>query len=443
MIRIILILIIVALSINPLSAQDCNTTGLEKPLVKKFINQQFGNLISPQSNNIIGNFASLDLKDAEASFAGNIVFNRGSILGIKAKGAVTDGLLPIFSNNRLISHFGLEIQYNFLDFKKGKKIFYDHFDCEKYMVQKKKIEHDYELKSIEAKNDQEKIFLQIEIEKVEKQIFTLENKLRTLSGLLKDSLDIEILKLRQDKTFLNGRLESLPSKMDVLFELTMQRNSEITKAQSELRIDGFRLGWFSVGYSITNNVFKLFDGTLTPDTQISKISYASLSVRVQYSFYCKTPAVYESYFISIGTAFSIQDNFADLTKVEITETTEYGVNPGDRSITSKYNAYTGSYSSNLKSFSVFCDFYWFLFDDNKGALHLYPEYKSMGKIKPVTNLGSGFLMAFKDTKTIDNIVNAELYVYLSDLFNANGSDENLLKRSGYGIRFTFPINFNL
>jgi hypothetical protein len=443
MIRAINILIIVTISIQSLLAQDCNTAGLEKPLVKKFINQQFGNLISPQSNNIIGNFASLDLKDAEASFAGNIVSKKGSILGIKVRGAVTDGLLPVFSNNRLNSNLGLEVQYNFLDFSKKKKIYYDHFDCEKYIARKRKIEHDYELKKIEIGNEQEKILLQIEIEKADKQILTLENKLRTISGLTEDSLNIEILKLRQNRVFLENQLENLPGKTDLLFKLAMQRNSEISKAQSELRIDGFRLGWFSVGYSMTNNVFKLFDGTLAPDRQISKISFASHSIRFQYSFYCKSPALYKSFFISVGTAFSVQDNFADLTKIEITETTEYGVNSGERSVTSKYNAYTGSYYDNLKSFSVFCNIYWFLFDDNKGALHLYPEYISMERIKPEANLGSGFLMAFKDKETTDNIINAELYAYLSDLFNINGTDENLFKRSGYGIRFTFPINFNL
>ena len=83
------------------SAKKGEIKRLEKPLVKKFINQQFGDLINPQSSNNIGNFASLDLKEAEVNFAGNVIFNNGSILGIKASGAVSDGFLSVFNSNKL------------------------------------------------------------------------------------------------------------------------------------------------------------------------------------------------------------------------------------------------------------------------------------------------------------------------------------------------------
>lgn len=439
--RLIIILTIASISASQLFAQDCKTNGLERPLVKKFINQQFGNLINPQSNNNIGNFASLDLKEAEVNFGGNIFFNNGSILGIKAKGAVSDGFLPVFSNDKLNTKLGIDIQYNFLDFKK-KSIIYDNSTCEKYQTLKKKVENEYELKKIEIEKEQKRILLQIEIDKVTKQITSLKTKLSTLTGLSKDSLDIEISKIKQELAFKKSQLENLPSKVALLFELDNWKASEIIKAQTEVKIYGFKLGWFSIGYGITNNAFKLFDGTLTPDKQISKTSYANHSLRLQYSFYNRTPAAYESYFISFGTAFSIQDNFSDLTKVEINETKNYGLNPNDRFITSKYNAYQGAYSKDLKSLSFYSDIYWFLFDDNKGAFHFYPEYKIVESLKPSTNLGFGFLMTFKNKEKTDNIINSELYVNLLDVFDNNNATEKLFTRNGYGIRFTFPINFN-
>lgn len=439
--QVITILTIACISASQLFAQDCKTKGLEKPLVKKFINQQFGNLINPQSNNNIGNFASLDLKEAEVNFGGNIIFKNGSILGIKAKGGVSDGFLPVFSNDKLNTKLGLDIQYNFLDFKK-KSIIYDNSTCEKYQTLKKKVENDYELKKIEIEKSQKKILLQIDIEKTTKQISTLETKLSTLTGLSKDSLDIEISKIKQELAFKKNQLENLPSKEAMLFELDNWKASEIIKAQSEVKIYGFKIGWFSIGYGITNNAFKLFDGTLTPDKQVSKTNYANHSIRLQYSFYNRTPAAYESYFISLGTAFSIQDNFSDLTKVEINETKNYGANPNDRFITSKYNAYQGTYSKDLKSLSLYADFYWFLFDDNKGAFHFYPEQKIVENLKPSTNLGFGFLMTFKNKEKTDNIINSELYVNLLDVSDNKNSTEKLFTRSSYGIRFTFPINFN-
>src|SRR4051812_30231250 len=73
--------------------------GLSPMLYKKVLNQQFTNLITGQSKNSIGNFGALDLKEAEVSFAGNAIFNNGSVLGLKASGAVSDGLLSLFENN--------------------------------------------------------------------------------------------------------------------------------------------------------------------------------------------------------------------------------------------------------------------------------------------------------------------------------------------------------
>jgi hypothetical protein len=439
--KLVIILTIANIFASQLFAQDCKTEGLEKPLVKKFINQQFGNLINPQSNNNIGNFASLDLKEAEVNFGGNIIFNNGSILGIKVKGAVTDGFLPVFSNDKLNTKLGLDIQYNFLDFKK-KSIIYDNSTCEKYQALRKKVENDYELKKIEIEKGQKKILLQIDIDKTTKQISTLEAKLLILTGLSKDSLDIEASKLKQELAYKKSQLENVPTKEAMLFELDNWKASEIIKAQSEVKIYGFKIGWFSLGYGITNNAFKLFDGALTPDIQITKTNYANHSLRLQYNFYNRTPAAYESYFISVGTAISIQDNFSDLTKVEINETKNYGTNPNDRFITSKYNAYQGTYSKDLKSLSLYADFYWFLFDDNKGAFHFYPEQKIVENLKPSTNLGFGFLMTFKNKEKTDNIINSELYVNLLDVSDNKNSTEKLFTRSSYGIRFTFPINFN-
>lgn len=149
---------------------------------------------------------------------------------------------------------------------------------------------------------------------------------------------------------------------------------------------------------ISNNVFKLFDGTLTPDKQISKLNYANQTFRLQYSIYNRTPTAYESYFLSLGTAFLIQDNFSDLAKVEISETKNYGLNTNDRFTTSKYNAFQGAYAKNLKSLSFYGDFYWFLFDDNMGALHFYPEHKFVESMNPSSNLGFGLLMTFKNIK---------------------------------------------
>src|SRR5437762_3569648 len=67
------------------------TIGSNPKLVKKILNQQFSNLITGQTKNSIGNFASIDLTKAEVAFAGNLIFADASVLTIKANGSISDG----------------------------------------------------------------------------------------------------------------------------------------------------------------------------------------------------------------------------------------------------------------------------------------------------------------------------------------------------------------
>jgi hypothetical protein len=106
------------------------------------------------------------------------------------------------------------------------------------------------------------------------------------------------------------------------------------------------------------------------------------------------------------------------------------------------NVFQGSYENNLLTATLNADFYYFLFEDNKAAIHFYPEQRIAKGIEPITNLGLGFLLTFKNQSNSNNIINAEVYASLLDVANNRNSDNNLLTRSSYGLRFTFPINFN-
>jgi len=435
--------------------QDSTIIGLKRPIVKRLINQQFANLINPQSNNIIGNFASIDLKEAEVNFASNIVFKNGSILGVRANGGVTDGFLPVFSNSELNSKFGLDVQYNFLDFKK-KSIQYYNDDFIKHQKQKLKITQEYELKTIEIEQGNLENELKIEINKIESEIEKKKKSINELSKLIdtttklnKDSLNlqkkkiqIELNKSETDLKFKKNQLLNLPSIDAQLNELDDWRAKELRKAQSDLKIHGFKLGWFSIGYGISNNSFRLFDPSLPLENQVTKTNFLGHSIKLNYNYYRLTPAPYESYFVSIGLGFSVEDNLSSLKKIELSETKNYSSNPNERASTSKYNVFQGAYENNLLTATLNADFYYFLFEDNKAAIHFYPEQRIAKGIEPITNLGFGFLLTFKNQSNLNNIINAEVYANLFDVANNRNSDNDLLTRSSYGLRFTFPINFN-
>lgn len=427
----------------------------DQKLVKRLINKEFANLINPESSNIIGNFASFDTKDAKLDFAGNVVFNNGSILGIKANGGITDGLFSIFSNTEFNTKFGADVQYNFL-FHKKKTIEYFHSEYLKYKEQQGKINQEYEIKKIELEQESAKnelnieiIKIQSEIKKKEKEIIDIGNLIDTITPLNKDSLALQKHKLQIDLEkqksvlkFNQEQLTKIPSNSHSQqeTELNNWQSLKLDTIESKIKISGFKLGWFFIGYGASNNSFKLFDPLSPFDSQVSKHNFLSHSVKLNYNYYNYTPVAYNSFFISVGAKYSFEDNFSSLTIVEIAETESYGPN-SERKITDKYNAYKGSYKDSLHTISLNADFYYFLFKDNKAAIHIYPEQKIATGIEPITNLGFGFLFTFKNKSENGNIINIEAYANLFDLANNRNSEESLGNRSNYGLRVTFPFNF--
>src|SRR5690606_2314918 len=132
---------------------------------------------------------------------------------------VTDGFLPIFSNSELNSKFGLDVQYNFLDFKK-KSIQYYNDDFIKLQKQKQKIRQDYALKTIDIEQGNLENELKIEITKIDSEIKKKTKSIEELTILIdtttklnKDSLNlqkkklqIELSKQEADLNFKNNQL---------------------------------------------------------------------------------------------------------------------------------------------------------------------------------------------------------------------------------------------
>jgi len=436
-------------------AQENVAVGLEKPFIRKFIDQHFCNLFSPASKHIIGNFASLDLLEPEIKLAGNTVFNNGSILAIRVKGGSDDGLIPLFSNSKLNTKYGFDAQFNFLDFRK-KTITYENKSYSEFIKQQEKIHQEYKNKLIEIKNEKQKNELNLDLVETENEILRKENAIKDIikriekaSGLTKDSLTLQKKKSENELEVHTSELEfkkeqykSFPSKNTLSLESFKIRENELKQARSELKVDEFKIGWFSIGYGISNHVFRLFNLYLPSDRTVVRNNFVAHSINLNYNFFKFSPVSYQSLFVSTGIAFSVEDNFSSLTKAEINETKHYTSDPDDFMIINQYNIYQGFYKKNLQTITLNADFLYFLFENDKGALHFFPEHKTAKGIEPVTNLGFGFLLAFKNNNLTANKLNAEIYADLFDIANNRNSVEKLLSRSSYGLRFTFPINSN-
>lgn len=426
-------------------AQDSSSStiiGLDKKTFRRVINEQFSNLITGQTKTSIGNFASLDLKESEVSFAGNTITKAGHVFGLVASGGVSDGLFSIFNNSTLNTKISLEAQMNFLNLSKQSLTWYDD-SYQEYMKKQAEIKDKHRVKLVEAENRFALINLNYKKAKLEKTLQQLNERLATeRSQLTSDSLNYAIALNQSELTETNKAITSFPDKVSAIEDVNNWRAMELKKIKPELELYGFNFGWWSLSYKVINNSFKLFDPSKEYQKQVWDSSFVTHQVKLQYSYYNWTKESNKTYFYCIGISFGVLDNFSDLTKREITEVKNYGANINDRSTTKKYNAYQGGYLSKLSQIKLFGDYYHFLFEGNTAAFHLYPEFQFKEGIKPLYNFGIGLLLAFKDSKKDDkSVVNAEIFYNFLDLSNNEDNNLGFLERNNIGLRFSFPINF--
>jgi hypothetical protein len=445
-----------------LFAQQADTTiqiGLKPKIFAKVLNQQFSGLVTGQSKNTLGNFASLDLKDAEVSFAGNTIFSNGSVFGIKATGSVTDGLFDLFSNSKLNTKIGMEFQYHFLALRKRQLTYYDD-SYRRQMAKEKEIRNKAALRIAFLETDQVKDSvirainkLQTDSTKLAKFFDDILTKIdddilhnraaeHRADTLTRDSLRYAITEGATNMAYARRTLKALPDHEDLIMDAENARSRAIQDNETAIEVYAFQIGWFSLSYKFQNDAFKLFSKNESYDNQVEKKNYTSHEITGQYSLYKYSNGAFESFYLDAGVGLGISNNLGELDKTQITETELVGSSTAQREVTNTYDVYSkGDYEERIKTLRVYGDAYYFLFKDNIAAIHVFPEVQKRESYKPVSNLGVGFLVSFKDKEDEKSNVNAELYYNFLDVFKVKESTFGFFERNSIGIRFAFPMNF--
>ncbi len=446
------LIVVLALFItNACLAQLGSNVKLDRGSMKSLLQKEFASMYTSTIKNGLGTFAEIDLTNTKVDFSGNLVFDNGSVLGLKASGGVSDGIFSVFSNTKWNSNMSLNISYNFLGNKILKKdgrinsITYSAQALREIQAKEREAMTKYRIDSLKAKQDLAIKKLNMDIQKLEKQKKILEDTLKgpnRFTDYMTDTTLVKILELSEAIKNKNSTRANLqPGKVNL--RALQVRGKTLGELKNSLNIEAFRMGWFSISAGLKNNSFKRFDPSADYAEQISKDSYLSPEFSVQYSFYNKSLEGFKTVFASLYIKGSLKDNFSSLSKKEINEKTEHGSNPGDRYTYDKYTAYAGAYKKDIGSITIGSDVYWFLFSNNLAAIHFYPIYQIAEDLQPESNFGTGFYMSFKNKKEDKSPVNAEIFANLTNLFQMNNPREtNLFKRSTYGMRFTFPIKFN-
>jgi hypothetical protein len=421
-------------------AQDKGDT-LSEPVFRRLLNQQFTNLITGQSKNSIGNFASLDVKEGEFSFSGSSIFPNYSALTVKASGAITDGLASIFSNSRLNTKFTFDVQFNVLS-PTAKHITYDETLGKAFRLKERQIESAFRLDTASITLHHQESSLRKKKAALEILSSSLKERMDSSKDKeTQDSLGYELTKVVIQTDSIGKALEEASDTIGLKIDALNRRNHELNGISIKRELDGFGMGWFSIGYKVAGSSFKLFYSSAPFDSQVVSTSFLSHEARIQYSYYKWSASSFESYFWCGGIAISYGDNFSELTKREVADVKNYGPSLNDRTITKKYNVYTGIYKTGIKTLRPYGDVFLFLFKGNCAAVHAYPEVQFTSEEKPLWSMGIGFLVSFRDSKDESAVVNAELYYTEEDLFNSRETTYKLFERNDIGIRFSVPIKF--
>ena len=438
----------------------------EARLEKEFegiLNLQFSKIITGNSFSNFGNFATVSSDQKSLTASVNVIQNRRSILNITASGGATNGISEFFDEGELNSNVGINLSFHWISPFHDIRVGRDVAIRKKFDAEEKKITAQYKEDSIAALTFKKLTFAKVNLEKSKKKLFR-QNTARqaiqkTIHPIKHDSLSYEIEKTKLEIQDLEKQIsklqqqkddiESLPDltgqeRSDILLEDSRQQRDLALKTLDDKRrnseIDEIKLSWFSFGYGVRNDAFKLFDASQPFGEQIDNTSYTSHNANIAYSHYDWASASLFDLYYSIGLNFNYSSNLNTLASLEISDIRTTSTDPL-REAVSTQNVFEGDYQEDIKELIPFIDFYLFYGTRRTIALHLNPMVVYKDDLKPSASMKFGLLIPFQKADKQTSTVNLEVFYRLNDIFDTLDSDKSLLGRNTIGLQASFPITF--
>lgn len=406
----------------------------------QILRAKFNSVINSGGKTTIGNYASTDLKDGHLAFNATKLFKGGSILSININGGATDGFLTIFNQNKINSNVGMDFKYNRLILKNS--VWFDLTEIQKLS---KRIDiADSICKYSNSIHSHDSITLSKKYKLLSIEIQALNRRLtQQLTESEKADINYQIALKKAQADSICIKLINLKPLVDVISE-----NDDKNQQNKALALDAFKFNaisfhWISVGGGLQNNNFSQFKPNSSGlDNQIVSQDFTSYNLSAEFNYYHWSKKVWRSWYMLAGAKISLEDNFSNLTKVELNDTQQYSDSVNKRTVSQNITAYKGDYKSNLFGGKLYLDFYKFILQ-NDAAIHIYPEVNFRQNSSPLWNAGIGILYSFKDASDKDGKakLHAELYCKLSDLSNITNSKLSVWERKEFGLRLSIPVSF--
>lgn len=423
---------------------SCRGDGLDAQTYSTILSRQFSTLVSSETEGLPGSFLGVDIKEGQATAAQSFVFASGWALTVTARGAVNDGVVAILNDATLTPKFGASVQLHQLGgAKRSLQFTAASCDALEAAVQKAELAHGVRLAEIRVGGDA--ISRQLETSALATKANAIASALRAISPAGLSQVDSQRRdSLRLEEARISARLEWLralptPDAQSEEVAANNARGKAWREAQSLVEVRGVSLSWWSYGVSLDNASFNLFDPAATE--QIAKQTYLTRALTLTYSHLARRAVGASARYVAVNLRTGWENNLGELSKVELTDRTQYSAPPTERVSEKKSTAFQGAYRSNIETVRLNVDFFQFVDGDDRLAVHLFPAFSArQGEVGEVA-LGAGVLLSSRNSAKKTSRANAELFFNVPDLPNVKRSDKGPWKRGVFGLRLTFPINF--
>lgn len=438
--------------------------GLDANTFAMLLNQRFSALVSPKTEGVPGTYLSVDLKEADAAVGTTFINASGNALTLSAHGGLSDGVLGIAQDSTLGAKFGASLQFHFLSrVRRGANtttkgtLQYDAQSCTAMDAAIRAATAKYALREAEIRSGAIRVQRALDSAGYVNKRVAIDSALRAIEArgrtgaltradtIARDSLRLESARAAAKLMAVRAAPEET-SDMDDADSLAAQ--NERDKAYYEdapklIEVAGYAFGWWSLGVSVDNATFNLFDPAVAVASQISKRTHLTRAATLTYSHIRSSAAKSESRYWALGLNVGLEDNLADLKKVSVIDRKQYAAPPAERVIESSTTAYQGAYDGSIKTLRVTGDLYQFFVPHDRLAYHIFPAYSAKSGSIGEVSLGAGLLLSAQNLTDKKSVLNAELFFNAPDLGDVRDTHVTAFKRGVLGIRVTFPFAFTL
>jgi hypothetical protein len=431
----------------------------------------------------IGNYATLNYKENDTRVNLHLSFYNPlgrrndsmpirSILSVNVDAGLNEGVSALFTNKNLNNKAGISLRWSFLS-RKTRYINTSRLDCATLDLYRQRLFDGFE-------NEENQFMLDsLTINKC--------NRVRIADGVLANLYrdTIKGLQERLAQSISNSvrcdRLDSLKITTERYYKHQSDANMGETARQlyrsgfNETRIrhwkdraqvyfdslykiestmirwEGFTIQWWDVEASVNGEKYNLLNASLPDNDQLSRKSFNRWQAGFTFNRFSSTGHgwLYKHGFLfKAGYKIGNDNNLggADLEEVITTKTT-VSVPGKERTATIKSNAYTIPFASFF-SHNINLQFSKYLNNEKTRAVNLrvngsigFDEMKNIlnPSGKPDITAGLGYFLTFRDAKEKKGIVNVEVFLNFSDIFNAAGSEDRFFERHQLGLKFGVPF----